>query len=191
MNCQEFWNCLPEPGRPLLAAPREHLDQCDECSSRMIRHDALAGQMRTIAATSRHLKAPDRVEARLLSAFRRRAPQPLLPKARPATAAWLSAAAALLVAAGLLITRPPEAPLASTVAPALAEEEYPGFYTLPGAPPSQVSADHLDMVRLEVPASTLITLGAPISVEDASEAVAADFVFGPDGVARAVRWNEE
>jgi hypothetical protein len=43
------------------------------------------------------------------------------------------------------------------------------------------------VVRVQVPRSTLISMGLPMSVENSSELVKADVVVGDDGVARAIR----
>jgi hypothetical protein len=44
------------------------------------------------------------------------------------------------------------------------------------------------VVRVEVPASTLIALGLPIAAENRGRPVQADLLFGQDGVARAIRF---
>jgi hypothetical protein len=43
------------------------------------------------------------------------------------------------------------------------------------------------VVRVQVPRSTLISMGLPMNVENSSELVKADVVVGDDGVARAIR----
>jgi hypothetical protein len=44
------------------------------------------------------------------------------------------------------------------------------------------------VVRVQVPRSTLISMGVPMNVENSSELVKADVVVGDDGVARAIRF---
>ncbi|HZS07260.1 MAG TPA: hypothetical protein VFD58_20655 [Blastocatellia bacterium] len=44
------------------------------------------------------------------------------------------------------------------------------------------------VIRVEVPASTLISLGLPITAEDVSRPVQADLLLGQDGLARAIRF---
>lgn len=44
------------------------------------------------------------------------------------------------------------------------------------------------VVRVQVPRSTLISMGLPMNVESSSELVKADVVVGDDGVARAIRF---
>jgi hypothetical protein len=43
------------------------------------------------------------------------------------------------------------------------------------------------VVRVQVPRSTLISMGLPMNVESSRELVKADVVVGDDGVARAIR----
>src|SRR5215471_1689629 len=70
MNCQEFWNSLPELGD---CQGHQHLAECPACAGRIARHRELESGFRALAAASRRLEAPARVEARLLREFRRQA----------------------------------------------------------------------------------------------------------------------
>jgi hypothetical protein len=45
------------------------------------------------------------------------------------------------------------------------------------------------VVRVEVPVSTLITLGLPIPAESLNQSVQADLLLGQDGLARAIRFS--
>jgi hypothetical protein len=45
-----------------------------------------------------------------------------------------------------------------------------------------------DVIRVLMPRSALITLGLPVNVERADEAVIADLLIGEDGLARAIRF---
>ena len=47
------------------------------------------------------------------------------------------------------------------------------------------------MVRVEVPVSTLIAWGLPITAENANQSVQADLLLGQDGLARAIRFSPE
>jgi hypothetical protein len=47
------------------------------------------------------------------------------------------------------------------------------------------------VVRVEVQAATLIALGLPINVADASRSVEAELLIGQDGLARAIRFENE
>ena len=65
-----------------------------------------------------------------------------------------------------------------------------GFIALPNA--AQLTPDEeVDMVRVELPRSSMIALGYPVRADQASENVEADVVLGADGLARAVRFVDE
>jgi len=49
-------------------------------------------------------------------------------------------------------------------------------------------AESLDVVRVQLPRSTMMRFGLPVSAELAWEPVNADVVFGQDGMARAIRF---
>src|SRR6516225_8721795 len=70
MNCQEFWNTIPELGD---SEGNRHLLECPACAARMVRHRELEAGFRAVAASFRRIEAPPRVEARLRSAFRQQA----------------------------------------------------------------------------------------------------------------------
>ena len=102
MNCQEFWNTMPE-----AAEPHPHLAECGDCTA------ACAGSANWPAACAPspaiwHVcRLRPRVEARLLTAFREQSGSPRrAPVARrwfPAVA-WAAALAAML-AIGVLLVR--------------------------------------------------------------------------------------
>jgi len=48
--------------------------------------------------------------------------------------------------------------------------------------------DELDVVRVRLPRTAIVRFGIPVSGERAWEPVSADVAFGPDGIARAVRF---
>ena len=63
-------------------------------------------------------------------------------------------------------------------------------FPLPNA--AAIEADEeVNLVRLELPRSTMIALGFDVNDEDSSDSIAADVVLGSDGLARAVRFVEE
>jgi hypothetical protein len=51
-----------------------------------------------------------------------------------------------------------------------------------------VSLDSLQVIRVELPSSALLTVGLPVDVETPNEPVKADVVLGQDGLARAIRF---
>jgi len=60
------------------------------------------------------------------------------------------------------------------------------FLALPAYDPS-VPLDDLQVVRVQLPASALWTIGAPIPADAGERRMLADFVVGQDGTAYAVR----
>jgi hypothetical protein len=60
------------------------------------------------------------------------------------------------------------------------------FLALPGYDPS-VPADELHVVRVQVPASALWQMGAPVSPDSGARRFMADFVVSQDGTPYAVR----
>jgi hypothetical protein len=196
MTCDQFWN-----GE---LTGLEHLDECRACAARFGQQERLATGLRALAAQMRRVEAPARVERNLIAGFR--AQTQLSGVARPAPS-WRTlgaCAAAILVTAGLafLVSRPyqPEpavrlpktaTQLAAVELPAeyafLEAEDANGFIPLANAA-GVASNEPLDVVRLEVPLSTMMALGFTVTAERASERVQADFMLGEDGMARAVRF---
>jgi hypothetical protein len=151
------------------------------------------------------MEAPARVEARLLHAFRDQARSAgERPRAWFAAFTWAMAAAAVLVLAiSLLRVHGPQTatpkPVAGNAAILAALDEMPegaaeasesGFVPLPNV--EQLAPNETgDVVRVEVPRSAMIAVGFEVSPERAAEPVEAEVMFGPDGVARAVRFRNE
>jgi len=210
MNCQEFWNTMPE-----LARHEDHgghLRECTACAARWDRQRSLTAGLRTVASEARRLQAPARVEARLTAAFRSHAglaPEPeavRLPGFWAPVAAW-AAAAAVLVALAMFLVSPRRPQLPRRSAPGAIElasagastdfemggdSAYGGedFIPLPNAAGIAPNED-VNLVRVEVPRSAMIELGFAVSAERASEPVEAEVVLGADGLARAVRFLDE
>jgi hypothetical protein len=211
MNCQEFWKTMPE-----LARNQDqlvHLRDCPACARWWDRQCGLAAGLRALAAESSHLEAPARVEARLIQAFRNhsglghsapsmiRPPRMWLP-----VATWFGAAAAVVALALVLVSnRQPqpvhrnlpggfESALAQTPVEFEAGDYSPfnneDFIPLPNAERISPNED-VNLVRVEVPRSTMIALGYDVSADRASEPVEAEVVLGADGLARAVRFLDE
>ena len=53
---------------------------------------------------------------------------------------------------------------------------------------SLAAADSMQLVRVELPRSALVSFGLPMNVERTDERVKADVLIGNDGVARAIRF---
>jgi anti-sigma factor RsiW len=197
MNCQEFWNTVPELGD---GEDGRHLLECPACAARMSRYRELEAGFRAVAAGFRRVEAPPRVEARLRSAFRRHTGR----EGRTPSRRWIptvtwTAAFAVMFAMAALLQRPrqPEAarpPAQHTIelAALLPQTDADGFVPLPNA--AGVAAgdaadeDDVNLVRVAVPRSTMIALGFDVSTDRAEELVQADVMLGSNGVARAVRF---
>jgi hypothetical protein len=193
MNCQEFWNTMPELGE----SDGRHLLECPACTARMSRQKELHAGLRAVAAGERRTAAPDRVEARLLAAFRQ---QSGLPAHRISgrwtpTLAWTAAIAAMLLLGVLLVRdcQPQPALVAAShsieMASADSQGEFEGFIALPNsAGLAADTEDDVSLVRVAVPRSAMLALGLDVSEDRAGELVEADIMLGSDGVARAVRF---
>ena len=220
MNCQEFWNTMPELAEP---ANTRHLIDCPDCAIRMARQQELTAGFRALSRDLRHLEAPSRVAGRLRAAFRSqsgRRSMALTEAAGPVrrwwipVLTWAAAAAMIAVALFLIRDRQPEAtrpPASRGIELAMLElpGEMPGLYEaadtdssdtggfvpfgfipLPSAARISASED-VNLVRVEVPRSSMIALGFEVSAERAAEPVQADVMLGADGTARAVRFLDE
>jgi hypothetical protein len=194
MNCQEFWNTIPELGE----CDESHLLECPTCAVRMMRHRELEAGFRAVAAGSRQVAAPPRVEARLRTAFRQQTGAEHHSPSRPWIPAvtWVAAFAAMFALAAFLVrTRQPEpvrppAPRAVEMAAVQQPVDYDGFIPLPNSAGVAADEDDVNLVRVEVPRSAMIALGLDVSADRASELVEADVMLGSNGVARAVRFLE-
>lgn len=73
MNCQEFWNHLPQRGHDLTEAQTGHLADCATCNTQWAPHRALAAGLHSMGEEWRKVEAPPRVEAGLMAAYRSQA----------------------------------------------------------------------------------------------------------------------
>ena len=193
MNCQEFWNTIPELGD---LAGSHHLAECPACAARMSRHRELAAGFRAVAAGFRRVEAPPRVEARLRSAFRRQTRSENRAPSRRwiPMVTWAAAFAAMFALAAFLVRpRQPEVlrpAVQRTVELAMLQPQADsdGFIPLPNAAGVAADEDDVNLVRVEVPRSAMIALGLDVSADGAEELVEADVMLGSDGMARAVRF---
>ena len=208
MNCQEFWNQAPPscaPGGEFAV----HLTNCPTCAAAWDAQRNVAAGLRRMAEDERRAEAPARVEARLRNAFRLQAGLAYNPRHRTwlPVFAWAAATAAVLVlAVSLLRVHTPQTaapkPLPNTAILAAVEGSSDaagdsgtaaldgGFIPLPNV--EQLGPNEpADVVRLEVPRSAMIAVGFEVNPERAAEPVQAEVMFGPDGVARAVRFLDE
>jgi hypothetical protein len=198
MNCQEFWNSMPEP------AAHPHLQSCAGCARRMQRRRELAAGLSALASGMRRVGAPARVEERLTAAFR--AHGGVVHSGRPSRR-WIPAltwgvALAATIGAGLFLIgqRQPEAQrpapvrwaeLAAMRGPSAADLEAAseeGFLPLPGAV-HLPAAEEYTVLHMELPRSSMLSVGIDIAPDQADETVRADVMIGGDGLARAVRFE--
>jgi hypothetical protein len=209
MNCQEFWNAMPQSADAAALTNQEHLAHCPNCAARLRNQLALKRGLRAVAGQLSRVEAPARVEANLRAAFRAHSgTEPGSSRSTRARAHWIpvltwaTAAAALLAVALFLVRgRQPEivppashgVQLAMAGMPADIETEggsqagESGFIPLPNA--AQIGPnEEVNLVRVEVPRSAMIALGYDIKPEEASQSVQADVMLGNDGLARAVRF---
>jgi len=220
MNCQEFWNEMPELARD-GEAERGHAQECEDCAARLERHRALAAGLRRIGRESAEVAAPPRVEAGLLAEFRAHAG--LAAHRRPETRrfpllAWMSAAAAVVALVALVARDHRPAPVqrsvpsssraaGALVAQAEAEEPVQAAMERTAAAEDETGeaiedfiplpyatsvtpTDDLNVVRMQVQRSAVLALGLSAGADEDSESVLADVLLGPDGMARAIRLVE-
>ena len=211
MNCQEFWNSLPRPGREISQEQTAHLAECSACAAEWEPHRALSAGLHTFSEEWRQQQAPDRVEVGLTAAFRMHAGPRTRRQAKPSVwrpvMAWASAAAAMIALAVVTIhgwqpspsVRPnavtaPQHPVQSAPLLAVADSDADddsavlgdGFVRLPNAPRLDPNEEY-DVVQLAVPGSQVIAWGLPVSEDRARGRVVADVALGADGTMRAVR----
>jgi hypothetical protein len=202
MNCQEFWNTMPElADRP---APLErHLEQCTACAARLRSQSALQAGLRAVAGQMSQLGAPARVESRLRTAFRAHHGIPAYAPARPSLwklprrrpiLRWATAAVAVIGLAVFLVRQPEQIATdgetdgeTDGVINGNAAVANSGFIALPNAAEIGPNED-VNMVRVEVPRSAMIALGFEVNPEQVWQPVQADVMLGADGLARAVRF---
>jgi hypothetical protein len=208
MNCKEFREGITESG--VNADLLRHSSECAECAALLGRYRNLEAGLGALAAELRHTEAPEHVELGLVAAFRSQNRQ-----ARGAdrhkwdrhkwwipALSWATAAGVLIVAAMFLMH--PHQPLpAHRSAPgtvemasvtdstdAYAADEDDGFIPLPNARRLDPNED-VNVVRVEVPRSAMLSVGLAVSADRVSELVEADVVLGADGLARAIRFVDE
>ncbi len=196
MNCQEFWN-----GE---AQALDHLKECRNCLGRFERHQKLASGLNALGAQMRRVGAPHHLERRLVAAYRAQAEFSGMPPrgAWLAAATWAAGVAATVALAVFLMNghQPQRTHRITRSMTQLAAVEIPAdadgmadfrneFIALPNTE-DLAPNDEMNMVRVELPRSSMIALGFAVSEERASEPVEADVMLGADGVARAVRFLE-
>jgi hypothetical protein len=200
MNCREFRELMPG----LKNHELDHARECPACAAFLERHAALANGLAAVSAEWRRLEAPPRLESRLASAFRGNHGLAFRPRHSGIWVpilTWAAATAAIVALATFLVReRRPEpaqrrtphrtVEMASYQAPDFSIYTQNGFIPLPTAAAADENED-FNLVRVELPRSSMIALGYVVPPERATEMVQADVMLGSDGVARAVRFLDE
>ncbi len=114
MNCREFEDIVNDLARAKMidaasrASATAHAENCGRCASRLADERALSAGLKSLAVSDEGKAAPASVEAALLEAFRAQASNPparRLPVQSRSWPRWALAAAAILIAFGLIIYR--------------------------------------------------------------------------------------
>jgi hypothetical protein len=211
MNCQQFWNTLPQRGGEITEEHSSHLAACSACAGQWEPQKALHAGLHSLLEDWRQTEAPARVEAGLTAAFRvnsgSKVRHPVRHSWFPPVFAWASAAAAMVAIALVLMhgwhptsARPDHfaaphrltqnMPVVASVADSDSDDESSvldeGFVRLPNAARLEPTEAY-DFVTVAFPGSYMIALGLPLSEDRASDTVLAKVALGADGTARALR----
>jgi len=212
MNCQEYWDNLPQRGHELTEAQSAHLAECPGCAAQAGAHRSLAAGLHSMGEEWRKTEAPARVEAGLMAAYRLQSGHRMRPQLQHSwwkpVMAWASAAAAMVALAAVLIhgyqpdsAKPTVAAPHRTAQPAVQTARVvpmvadpdddsavlgDGFVRLPNAAPIDPDEEWY-LVRVEAPVSDMIANGVAVNADQVSGTVLADWAYASDGTPRAVR----
>lgn len=223
MNCGEFQEILHDLDRTGTAGPamREsalaHAESCGSCGRLLTEAEALDFGLHKVAMRGETRTAPLRVEAALLSEFRKRHPGPQ-PRRIGGYAAVAGIAAVALLAVGLMRVRVGVTPDRSSRGTPLAGNTGPNVAAGNGSSASDVNSasesgglnelassdEGTDFVRLPyaddaasleggavirvaVPRSTLASWGLPVSGVAGTDRIPAELVVSADGMPQAIR----
>jgi hypothetical protein len=205
MNCQEFWNRMPELDAG-AAGVSDHTRECPACAALLRQQRTIAQGLQAMRQDWRSEQAPARLEARLASAFRSHNGLSASPPRIWWTPllTWAAATAIILLAIFLLRERQPQpaqhrvpsrielaaVPLSDSNGGWSSVYTEAGFVPLPDADEIEPN-DDVNYVRMELPRSRMAALGFALNPEHASELVEAEVLLGADGMARAVRILDE
>ena len=176
----------------------------------------LESMLAALRERSRGVEAPRRVEEALRGAFRARAKRrPRWPLALAAAvalligaAAWMGRSKPQVEAVVHPAPKPAAAPVVVPRAPVAAAQTAPrpvrrkAKRVVPQEPPEEIATEFLPLeettnlapiesgqvVRMQLPRSTMIRFGLPVNPDRMLEPVNADVVFAQDGIARAIRF---
>jgi len=216
MDCAQFEEIVHELDRPgtqglaVRDAALIHAEACDRCAQLMTEAESLDFSFQLLGTCDIDLEAPPRVEAAVLQAFRRHKIDSSR-KSIPWRLAALGAAAAVLLAVGLLLRHdanpihsagsPLQTALSQAAFPAAApgssaaetdqnqneDSEYETAYvSLPGAS-DPATLEGGAIVRVVLSRSALLSLGLPVTDAGAGDRIPADLVLSEDGAPQAIR----
>jgi hypothetical protein len=216
MDCAQFEEIVHDldragtQGLAVRDAALIHAESCDRCAQLMTEAESLDFSLQLLGTRDVDLEAPARVEAALLQEFRRYKIESLR-KSNPWRLAALGAAAAVLLAFGLLLrhelahvhnsglplqtaSRQVALP-ATTSSPSGAESEQnqnegseyaTAYVPLPGAS-DPATLEGGSIVRVVLSRSALLSLGLPVTDAGAGDQIRADLVLSEDGAPQAIR----
>jgi hypothetical protein len=207
IDCVEFGELLPDLDRPgTLGAERSeealaHAEQCAPCATLMMEAEALNYDLRRLGAGARDLQAPPRVEAALLSQFRRvRTERPRRNWQRDLAILAIAALVLLAVGLGLYRERTKIAGAAQTESAQKSDQVQPAqvanaddtevaenaFVPLPYADDISESQGG-SVVRVDLPRESLVSMGVPVTGLNPGGHVVADLMLSEDGTPQAIR----
>ena len=213
-----------QPSSETVRRGLEHALLCDDCAAVLAEQRDLNDQLDDLADADRDLAAPAHVERNLLAAFRARHPvHDVIPPVWRWVAAFGLATAAVVIGAVVIAHRPIDVPAspAAQPAPRTATPSLPleasrvnasapnaasgtadqsdaalteQFYQMPNAFDG-ASIDGDSVIRVEMPASALASLGLQVpsaaASDDDTQMVSADVVVAEDGSLEAIRLAPE
>ncbi|MGC1291730.1 MAG: hypothetical protein WA855_10645 [Candidatus Acidiferrales bacterium] len=222
MNCADFENVVHELAREVLGEPasvmaRFHAETCEACAARLAEARMVAQGLRDAAEDAEGLEAPERLEGRLVAAFREH--QRSLERERYRErrvrlrwAEWMGLAAAAVVLAGVgawgfshghaRATKTSSSAVVKSAVNAGANGANGGAQQAAGVETAAaeeagfvpvpygegLSADDSGLVvRVSMTRSALGSLGYPVDEMDGGDVIQADLLVGEDGWPRAVR----
>ncbi|SRR5712691_6848075 len=173
--------------------------------------ERIVAALRALAESSGDMEASPEVEARLLQAFRRRLSARRWKRAAVlATAAAAAVAGIVIFSGGRQRQEPP--PVVAAIEPSVREAPPPveadPVVAKPAHRPTRVRQalprevlteffplidvappfGRGELVRLMVPASTMLTVGLPVREDRLADPVQADVLIGEEGLPRAIRF---
>jgi len=181
MNCADYRGSVIECARGRLEAGERHallvhVERCKDCAKLLAKQQALTAAEERLR--SGELPAAVEIGERVMAEFDRvRMPQRASVRPWRWVAAGLAAAALVLA---ILAPTPPAPP-----APRKGGDDaafLPIPYTVPLSPEERV-----EVLRMEIPVTALISAGFRVGVSDPGAMVQADVLVSEDGRARAIR----